>query len=354
MIRNREKHYIWLEKEWKLRLAISTGILAVFFLGMWITGFGEKHPVLLLAGAILLNGLWNYLVYRKEYRNYRKIQKYLEAFEGGNYEYHSGEEFMKAEIRSQIIDQLERMGNAFGVLKGKLTAEKEETKKLATDISHQLKTPVAALQVSMELIQDAETTDEEKEEFLTRSSREIQKLSDLTEALTHLSKLELGMIQLNPKDGSLKETLVRAVNGVFLKANEKQIEIEMEDFQDLILCHDSRWTAEAFSNVIDNAIKYSPPGSRVQIRVEPRISYVIVEIEDQGIGISKEEYPEIFKRFYRGKNRWVEQSEGAGVGLYLVRKILEGQGGSVRAIPALDKGTIFQMMIQKKGYEPVK
>lgn len=146
----------------------------------------------------------------------------------------------------------------------------------------------------------------------------------------------------------MKEKLVRAVNGVYLKANEKHIEIEMEPFEDIKICHDVKWTAEAFANVIENSVKYSPEGSRVKIRVEPYISYISVEVEDQGIGVDKEEYVHIFKRFYRGKEAERTVSEGAGVGLYLVRKILEEQGGNVRVLKSGASGTTFQMVLPKE------
>ena len=188
--------------------------------------------------------------------------------------------------------------------------------------------------MSFELVKDEDITAAEKMEFLERAEQEVGKLNYLLGTLLNLSRLEADMIRLEPKEASLKETLVRAVNGIFIKANEKNIEIEMEYFKDVSLQHDPRWTAEAFANVLDNAVKYSPEKSRIQIRVEREVSYVLIEIEDEGIGIPKEEYSNIFKRFYRGKTPEVEAMEGAGVGLYLVREIMEAQGGSVRALPS--------------------
>lgn len=159
------------------------------------------------------------------------------------------------------------------------------------------------------------------------------------------------MIRLEPRKASLKATLVRAVNGIYLKAEEKKIEIEMKEFSDIELLHDPRWTAEAVSNVLDNAVKYSPQGSTVRIRVEPMVSYVFLDVEDEGIGIEKSEYQNIFKRFYRGDRPEVEAQEGAGVGLYLVRKIFEGQGGNVCAVPAHRKGAVIRMMLPKNYVE---
>lgn len=348
MIRTRERGYIWLEQELKGNIMVSTAIIAVFFLIMGFLGMELLYCVFLFTVAFLVNAIWCYLVYRREYENYGTIVRYLEEFEMGNYEYHAGNEDVETGIRSQITEQLERMGNAFGTLKNRLVEEKENTKELVTDISHQLKTPVAALGICIELLEDMKITEEEKREFLSRCKKEIEKLNYLMGTLMNLSRLEADMIQICPQNAGLKETLIRAVNGVYLKASEKNIEIEMAEMKEIFLPHDVRWTAEAVSNVLDNAVKYSPQGSKILIRVEPQVSYVFIEIEDEGIGISKEEYPNIFKRFYRGKRPEVEQQEGAGVGLYLVRQIFEDQGGSVRAVSKCGQGTIIQMMLPKK------
>lgn len=347
MIVRRERGYIWLEWELKKNLMASTAIIAVFFLAMLLLELSSIYWALFFMAALLINGVWHYLMYRREYRNYQAIVSYLEEFEAGNYQFRAGDDYLSSGIQSQITEQLERMGDAFGILKNRLVNEKENTKSLVTDIAHQLKTPVAALGISLELFADDQITEEEKQEFLERSRREVEKLNHLMGTLTNLSRLEADMIQLFPRKASLKETLVRAVNGVYMKAEEKQIEIEMADFRDMELLHDLRWTAEAFANVLDNAVKYSPQGTKIQIRVEPQISYVFIEVEDEGIGIPKSDYQNIFKRFYRGSRPEVELTEGAGVGLYLVRQILEEQGGSVRAFAAREKGTVIQMTLPK-------
>lgn len=348
-LKARERGYIWLEGELKRTLLISTAGITVFFAVL----FFVLKPVLLewavsFAAAVIVNAVWGFLNYRREYRNYQAIYRYLEEFETGNYGYRGSEDFTGAGICAQLAEQLARMGEAFGGLKYKLVEEKENTKGLVTDISHQLKTPVAALELSYELMQDESLDDKERQEFLARSGRELKRFRQLVETLSNLSRLEADMIKLAPREADLKETLIRAVNGVYMKAEKKGIEIELADFEPVRLCHDVRWTAEAVSNVLDNGVKYSPAGTKVQIRVNALVSYVVIEVEDEGIGIPKSEYADIFKRFYRGKKDAVEKEEGAGVGLYLVRKILEEQGGSVRALSAPGGGSIMQMMLPKK------
>lgn len=348
MIKSRERGYIWLEQELKKNLGISTAGIAVFFVFLLPADLPLPYYSALFTGAVLANGIWCYLTYRRKYRDYLEISGCLEALETGNYKQQDGEDTLKTGIRPQLREQLERVGHAAEVSRKKLEDEKENTKALVTDISHQLKTPVSALALSLELLEDGQVTEEEKREFLQRGKQEVKKLNQLMGTLLNLSRLEAGMIRLEPRKAGLKETLVRAVNGIYIKAEEKQIEVETKEFSDIELFHDPRWTAEAISNVLDNAVKYSPGGSTVRIRVEPMVSYVFIDIEDEGIGIEKSEYQNIFKRFYRGKRPEVEEQEGAGVGLYLVRKIFEEQGGNVCVVPAHGQGTVIRMMLPKK------
>ena len=380
MIRDHERGYIWLEQEWKKNLGISTAGIAVLFLFLLPAGLSLPYYSALFAGAVLANGIWCFLTYRRKYRDYLEISDCLEELETGSYrrqesletekssqqaasetekssqqaalktgnsKRRAGGNTLKTGIRSQLQEQMERVGHAVEVYKKQLEDEKENTKSMITDISHQLKTPVSALRLSLELLGDEQITEEEKREFLERGKQEVEKLNHLMGTLVNLSRLEADMIRLEPRKASLKATLIRGVNGIYLKAEEKQIEMEMKEFSDMELLHDPRWTAEAISNVLYNAVKYSPAKSTIRIRVEPMVSYVLIEVEDEGIGIEKSEYPNIFKRFYRGKRPEAEAQEGAGVGLYLVRKIFEEQGGNVCALPAHGKGTVIRMMLPK-------
>lgn len=344
----RERGYIWMEEKLKWNLVKSTAGIAVFFIVLYGSGLPVKRWVVLFPCVLLVNGVWCYLEYRREYQDYLMIFRYLEKFEEGRYDYQENHDLLNTGIHSQIEEQLVRIGTAFGMLKEHLVEEKENTKGLVTDISHQLKTPAAALRLCFELLEDDTLSPEERQEFLKRGIEEVRKFSQLTETLIHLSKMEADMIRLQVREDGLRDTLIRAVNGVWIRAGEKGIAIEMQEFRDVSVIHDARWTAEAIANVLDNAVKYSPGGTTVRLRVVTLTSCVFIEVEDEGIGIPKKEYPEIFKRFYRGHRPEVESQEGAGVGLYLVRRILEGQGGSVRALPGHGGGTIIQMMLPKQ------
>lgn len=226
-----------------------------------------------------------------------------------------------------------------------LAREEQETKALVTDISHQLKTPIASLKMGYEIAQTTSLTKEEEQNLEKQGYEEVQRLERLLESLLNLSKLEAKLIQLQPAECSLKEMLTQAVSSVYMKAFDKAIQISMEDFTDRKLELDAKWTCEAFANLLDNAIKYSSEHTEIQLCVHILTSYVLIEIADQGIGIEPEEAADIFKRFHRGKNPMVKEQEGSGVGLYLTRKIVEEQGGTVSVKPGYPVGSIFRVML---------
>ena len=209
-----------------------------------------------------------------------------------------------------------------------------------TDISHQLKTPMAALKTCFYMYLDASDADE-KTEFLKRSETQLEKLEQLIASLMNISRLETAMISLTKESILLSDLLVDAVNGVYEKARRKSIEISVQETENITLHLDKHWTSEAVINVLDNAVKYSPRNSHITISIEKQHFYTLVKIKDEGIGIPQNEYNKIFQRFYRSNHSYVKQTEGSGVGLYLTRMILERQGGLIRVESVPEKGSTF-------------
>lgn len=249
-------------------------------------------------------------------------------------------EYLEEKLKEEKIRN-QQMENA-------LRREEQETKALITDISHQLKTPVASLKMSYEIVDSTELSREETREFQEKEREDVDRLARLLEAFTQMSKLETGMIRLCPQKASLQKTLAKAVAGVYVKAMEKGISIETQEFDDILICHDPGWTAEAFANVLDNGVKYAPSGTRITIRVTKMASLVMVEMEDEGPGIPAKERNRIFQRFYRGESESVRRKEGSGVGLYLTRQILERQEGTVCVKNGGNGGSNFVMTLSKR------
>ncbi len=243
-----------------------------------------------------------------------------------------------------VSDQLKKIGRAMKLRSDALDAERDSTKTLVTDISHQLKTPVSALKSCFSVYSVSES-ESERAEFISRCNAQIDRLESLAGSLISISRLETGMIEPKAERVSMTQLLIDAVNSVYYSALKKNIEIDTEEFQDTAVTADKKWTAEAIANILDNAVKYSPSESTIKIRVMKLYSFVRIEIEDHGIGIPKDERNKVFSRFYRGTAEEVKNNEGSGVGLYLSRRIIESTGGTVSHRPAPHKGTIFTVQL---------
>ena len=283
-----------------------------------------------------------YTVKRCQEADTARLQTLLERCLSDDYNFlEKSRDILKQE---ELSDAFLKLAKKLRLKSEALLEEKDHTKTFVTDISHQLKTPLSALKSCFLLYQEADTA-AEKAEFGQRCRFQLEKLESLTASLINISRLENAMISLQPSAVSLTDILVDAINSIYEKAAAKRIEIGAEEFEDIWLFLDRKWTAEALFNILDNAVKYSPAGSFLFIRAQKFYSFVRVEIEDQGLGIPKEEYNKIFKRFYRGQNETVQKTEGSGIGLYLSRKILEEQGGTLSVKAARHQGSIFVVQL---------
>lgn len=256
-----------------------------------------------------------------------------------------GEEF------ERLLMELVSLNDSLTLLRHQSKREKEETKSLVTDISHQLKTPVAALKTSFEILQSDNLGKEDRQEFLERCSIQILRLEELVAALVNVSRLETGMIEIKKEEKNLFDVLLLAVSRIYPKTEEKKIEVVLEaedELRQIRLPLDGKWLCEAFLNVLENAVKYSKTDSKITLRMIKMAVFLRIEIEDEGIGIPKSEWNQIFKRFYRGNAKEVQETAGSGVGLYLAREIVNRHGGTLTvAAPHHEKGEgscfVFQL-----------
>ena len=282
-------------------------------------------------------------------KNLHLFEEQLQQFRQGSYEIREEADCKGVDKETglamlQMGECILALGKYFSMLREKLEREEDATKYLITDISHQLKTPLAAVRLNYEMIQEECLTEEERREFLEREEQEIDKLESLLEELMKLSRLESRMIQLKRERVNFKELILEAINQVYMKAHSRKIEIQADIPKDIWLSLDKKWTVEAIVNVLDNAIKYSMPKGVVKVGVTAWKNMVCLEIEDEGIGISSQDLHKIFHRFYRGDRALEMVKEGAGVGLYLTRRILEDEGGTIVA-KRKKTGTVFQITL---------
>lgn len=316
-------------------------VLMVFFAGnspvtmLW----GYSGVLILFALLLLLDFLHN----RYNDDLLEQITLLIEAL----VEQQERQIFSEAEdtLTARLQHQLLKLRNILTAQNQMLAQEKEQIKTLISDISHQIKTPIAAANTFAELLSDGELSAEERTEYITTLQMSLGKLTFLTNSLIKMSRLESGIISLKPEKNSLNEIVLQAVKTVYAKAKEKGILITFECDQAFEAVLDFNWTAEAISNVIDNAVKYTPQGGFVRLQITEYPSFLRLDISDSGVGIPEEEQAKIFGRFYRGKQS--VGTDGVGIGLYLTREIINKQNGYMK-VSSDENGSTFSMFLKMR------
>lgn len=237
--------------------------------------------------------------------------------------------------------QIELIGliNGHQRLYDSLHEEKEKLNALVSDISHQLATPITSIKLFAEQLDGG---DEEIRMVKALIEGETERLEWLASGLKNISQLETGLIRIAKDRLPMDETIMDAINAVYLPAQERGMEIVSGGIVKSAVEHDRKWTKEAVVNILDNAMKYGDKASGIVIWTEQSpISYTIY-IRDEGAGIPKEELPRVIKRFYRSPS--VRHVQGAGLGLYLSYEIMEKQGGTMDIISEPGKGTTVKLI----------
>ena len=222
--------------------------------------------------------------------------------------------------------------------------DQERMKGIISDLSHQLKTPLANLKMYSRFLQKEELSDKQYREYVDIICLSVERLNFLSE---NMIRLETGLIHLKCQKNKISETVLKAVKDIYPKARHMGCEIIYREDREKELWaqFDADWTAEAIFNMLDNAVKYSENAQNKSIILSVRKLGLFAEIsvEDQNGSIPEEEKNRIFQRFYRGENS--EGKEGIGLGLYLTREIALRQGGYV-SVKATEQGNIFSIYLR--------
>lgn len=223
-----------------------------------------------------------------------------------------------------------------------IAMEKDKIKTLITDISHQTKTPISNLLLYTELLQELHL-DQEASGYVNALHEQEEKLLFLIDTLVKLSRLETGILTFHPQRGDILPMINKTIEQLEAAAKEKGLSLTAEQVN-VQAIFDEKWTSEALGNLLDNAVKYTEQGG-ITVRIKPYEMFVCIEVEDSGIGIPEEEHAKIFTRFYRSQN--TANCEGVGIGLYLARQIVTGQGGYMKVSSRVGVGTTFSMYLPR-------
>ena len=243
----------------------------------------------------------------------------------------------------KIQHRLSRLYEVLRESKSSIAKERADLQELISDISHQVKTPIANLKMLDATLLEQNVSPEKQKEFLLAMDSQLDKLDFLMQAMIKTSRLEAGVIALEPKPQAIYDTLAAALGGILLNAEQKEIEVTVDCPETVSAAHDRKWTTEALFNILDNAVKYTPVGGKIHVAVVCWEMYVKIDISDTGIGVPERHQGTIFKRFYREEN--VHDAPGIGIGLYLTREIITRQGGFIRVASEVGSGSTFSVFL---------
>lgn len=246
-------------------------------------------------------------------------------------------------LLDRISHQLSRLYQMQRADKKIIEEQRADLQGMISDISHQVKTPATNLKMAAATLLEQELPRKQQVEYLQSMNVQLDKLDFLMSAMVKSSRLETGVIVLEKQRTPIYETLAAALGSIFLKAEEKHLQVTVDCPEALLVPHDPKWTAEALFNLIENAVKYTPTGGKIQVTVVRWEAYTKIDISDTGRGIPEKHQAAIFQRFYREPE--VHNTEGIGIGLYLTREIVSRQGGRIKVTSAAGNGATFTIFL---------
>src|SRR5713101_7192757 len=246
----------------------------------------------------------------------------------------------------QTRDELQRLSETLNSMLERLEAAFKKITQFTADASHELRTPVAVMRTRAELSLRKPRSAEEYREALTQVHSELVKISSLVEKLMLLARSDYGAETLQLATSNLAEIVREACDQGTTLAESKQIDFHKDIPKEPVwIDADPNALGRLFLILIDNAVKYTPPGGRVDVVVKGEGGSALGEVRDTGIGIAEEDLPHVFERFYRADKARSRESGGVGLGLSIGRWIAEAHAGTIEVQSSLGHGSVFQVRL---------
>ena len=238
-------------------------------------------------------------------------------------------------------DELGRLAETFNDLFASLDSALRQLRQFVSDASHELRTPLSVLRGETELMLSQPRTPDEYQHALSSIEDELKKLSRIVDGLFTLSMADAGQLRLAREPVYLNEILEESCALATPLARAKDMVINRDLKNEVSSTGDEAFLRQLFLIFLDNAIKYSPPHSKVSVHMEKSEGTARAVFQDEGMGISAEHLPHIFERFYRGTTQTSQEVQSGGLGLAIAQAIVRAEGGTIQCETTPGKGTTF-------------
>jgi heavy metal sensor kinase len=251
-------------------------------------------------------------------------------------------------LNTQIVTrrkevEIQRLVDSFNAMVSRLDRSFQEMRKFNADVAHELRTPLTIMQGENEIALRSPSLPEDVRSVLASNLEELERLTRTVNDLLVFAEAQAGAQMLVKKPIDLRALLDAVVDHIRLLATDRYIEIDLGAIPQVMIEGDELWIRRAFLNLLDNAIKYSPDGGKVQVSAQVEDDMVRLGVRDHGIGIVSADIPHIFDRLYRADPARSRGSGGTGLGLSLVKWIVEAHKGHIQVISQPEYGTIFEV-----------
>jgi signal transduction histidine kinase len=249
------------------------------------------------------------------------------------------------ELSEQFNTMAQRLEESIRVIR----EDRDRSRDFLADVSHELRTPIAALRTYNELLREGADVDAEtRREFLHSSAEQIDRLDWLATNLLELSKLDTGLAALDLRPNDLRGVAESAVEAAAQGATRKGVDLQAKlPARPVRTRHDQQRIGQLLSNLLANAVKFTPPGGSVTLSLERNGNGAVMRVSDSGIGIDASELPHIFDRFYRGTRAAEARATGSGLGLAIVKSIVDMHRGVITVDSAPDRGTTVEVRLPR-------
>ncbi len=275
-------------------------------------------------------------------RNYktklRKINEFIDTINSDNLGVKITENFHKTELRNiafRLNDMIDRIDRSFSHLR-----------QFTSTVSHELKTPLTIIRGELEIALHSRKTEEEYQAIIASSLDEVLRLNNVVMALLDLSRADTGKFTMNVNRENISKLLEDIAEDAVILAESKEITVTSKIEKDVFARCDIARLHQAFLNIVDNAIKYSPDKGRIDIELKSIDKFVEVSFADSGYGIPQDAIPNIFDRFYRINDSSPGHSvQGSGLGLSIVKWIVDSHNGKIVVNSIEKQGTKFTILL---------